>query len=234
MKTKRLMGLSPLISMRLCLFLFTVLLLGSNNTRAAKLHFGLQANPELSWIKPNFTNAGYAGLTFAYKYGLYAAYDITEHYAFATGVQISNRGGKYSYYDSLGIVATSYNIRQRIQYLDIPLNLKMTTNEIGYITYYGEFGLLPSIRLKAHSDVETLINTVSIDKVENVNTVKDINPVNLALHLGLGMQYSLTESTSFLVGAYFNNGFTDLLRDTKLMELKANGNQVGLSVGILF
>ncbi len=234
MKTKRLMGLSPRISMRLCLFLFTVLLLGLNNAHAAKLHFGLQANPELSWIKPNFTNASYDGLTFAYKYGLYAAYDITEHYAFATGVQISNRGGKYSYYDSLGIVATSYSIRQRIQYLDLPLNLKMTTNEIGYITYYGEFGLLPSIRLKARFDEETFVNNVSQAKLENSNNLKDINPVSLALHLGLGMQYSLTESTSFLVGAYFNNGFTDMLRDIKSMELKANGNQVGLSVGILF
>jgi hypothetical protein len=232
MKTKRLMGLSNNLSMRLCVFLIYGFMMVAVPSQAAKIHFGLQASPELAWIKPNFTNARYDGLTFGYKYGLYAAYDITDHYAFATGVQISNRGGKFTYNDTLGV--TSTDIRQRIQYLDIPLNLKMTTNEIGYITYYGEFGLLPSVRLKARSDVEPFVAGVSLGKTENINSVNEINPVNLALHLGIGMQYSVTESTSFLVGAYFNNGFTDMLHDTKPMELKANGNQVGLSVGVLF
>ena len=125
-------------------------------------------------------------------------------------------------------------VHHQIQYLDIPLSLKMTTTEIGYITYYGEFGLLPSFRLKARSDVENFVAGVSMNKTENINSVKDINPITLALHIGLGMQYSLSESTSLLMGLYINNGFTDILHDTETIKFKANANQAGLTVGFLF
>jgi len=235
MKTKRLIGQAANLSLRLSVFIsLFVISCGGNSAKAAKMHFGLQASPELSWIKPNFAGAKFDGLTFGYKYGLYTAYDFTEHYSLSTGVQISNRGGKFSFSDGIGIVPTSTDIHHQIQYLDIPLSLKMTTTEIGYITYYGEFGVLPSFRLKARSDVENFVAGVSMNKTENINSVKDINPITLALHIGLGMQYSLSESTSLLMGLYINNGFTDILHDTETIKFKANANQAGLTVGFLF
>jgi len=47
-----------------------------------------------------------------------------------------------TYHDEINNVFIPRNIDQsyNLKYVEIPLSLKLRTNEIGYLTYYGNFG----------------------------------------------------------------------------------------------
>jgi opacity protein-like surface antigen len=95
-----------------------------------------------------------------------------------------------------------------LQYIEVPLTLKLKTNEIGYLTYYGQIGITPGVKLKGRVDASS--NNQN-DDLQNTNVLKDINFVNLALTVGGGIEYSLTKDVSLLAGIYFNNGFINVI-----------------------
>ncbi len=49
--------------------------------------------------------------------------------------------------------------------------------------------------------------------------------------IGGGVEYTLSGSTTLLLGVQFNNGFMDIADGD---DLKANSNYLALTVGILF
>ncbi|MEP7169437.1 MAG: porin family protein, partial [Bacteroidota bacterium] len=117
-----------------------------------------------------------------------------------------------------------------IRYIEVPLTLKMKTNPIGYIRYYGQFGLAPGFLIGAkgteeHSDNKTL---------NDADAKERINNFNISLVIGLGIEYNLSGNTNLLLGVIYKNGFSDVLNETKYLEGKANANTIGLTVGILF
>ena len=121
----------------------------------------------------------------------------------------------------------------RVNYVNIPLMLKMKTNEIGYLTYYGQFGLLTSIMTKARStDDVTLNGTVS--SLEDYNIDSEVSLIKASLSIGGGFEYAISESTSAFVTVAYNYGFTSITKkESKHVVdfdesdvLDANGNLV--------
>src|SRR5580765_1493502 len=89
-------------------------------------------------------NGSYIG----FCYGLLMDVKIPKNYAFSTGLIISYDGGKLNYLDSVKfntLPNTTYppgtDVEYRLQYVEIPVSIKLMTNQIGYITYFGQFGL---------------------------------------------------------------------------------------------
>jgi len=104
------------------------------------------------------------------------------------------------------------NKRQyKVNYVNIPLMLKMKTNEIGYLTYYGQFGLLTSIKTKARAtDDVALSGTVS--SLEDLNIDSEVSFVKASLSIGGGFEYAFAESTSAFVTVAYNYGFTSITK----------------------
>ena len=118
-----------------------------------------------------------------------------------------------------------------LQFIEIPLTLKMRTNEIGYCTYFFQVGLSPGYAIRTKADIE--INDVVID--DNADVSDQINELNLSMILSAGVEYSLGGSTSLLLGLTFNNGFLDLLDDTDYDgKVKGNSNYLALMAGVMF
>jgi hypothetical protein len=173
----------------------------------SKFNFGLKLSPTLAWFKPSGEIKG-DGAKIGFAYGLVADINFTANYAFETGIDVTYRGGKIKYDFDKKASST-------LQYIELPLTLKLKTNEIGYMTYFGKFGFAPGVNIRATGDISK----------------SDINVPNLALIVGLGTQYSLGGKTSLLVGVTFNNGFLDVL---KLKEAKATTNFLALDLGVMF
>ena len=142
----------------------------------------------------------------------------------------------------------------RAQYVNIPLFIKMKTKEIGYLTYFGQFGLNTSIKTKARStdagDIISATNLASSD-LDDLDIEKEVNLFKLAGSIGGGFEYNLSESTSLSVGIVFDYGFTSLTKKTSdhviaiengqpttefesYTDQNNKANAVRLTIGILF
>lgn len=128
---------------------------------------------------------------------------------------------------------TQYQLNKRsyqTSYIGIPLLLKLKTREIGSMVYYGQFGLNSYFRWKgrAKDDVVVLYSPNSTgygaaDAKSNLMVSKDISFYNAALNFGLGTEWNLAGTTSFVLGASYNLGFTNVLRkDSKFLERRLN------------
>jgi opacity protein-like surface antigen len=195
--------------------LFAICILFISSAFAQKLHFGLGVTPSLSWVHPGTDNLEGDGSKFGFNYGLITEFAITENYSFATGITIENKGGKVK----INVADTIIHQDLTLRYVDIPLTLKMKTNQVGSIRYYGQFGLAPGFLIGARE------NTSDID-------IKDgTNDFNVSLVIGLGLEYNLTGTTNLLIGLIYKNGFSDIVNGS---ESKANINTLGLNIGVLF
>jgi len=206
----------------------------------SNVHFGLKAAPSFAWLRTDSKNFSTNGSKFGFSYGLMTEFNFTKRYAFATGIDVAYRGGKLKSIISLqnasGVDTAIFTTEQAmtLQYIEIPLTLKLKTNEIGYLTYYLQVGVSPGINIRAKADYKSSnqINGVTTTSSEDAADIKkDINSLNLSMIIGGGVEYTLSGSTSLLLGVQFNNGFMDIADGD---DLKANSNYLALTVGILF
>jgi len=190
-----------------------------------KFNFGLKISPTVAWFKISPTVAWFKasdnldndGSKIGFAYGLIADINFTNNYSFETGIDVTYRGGKLKYLDT-------YKMKTVLQYIELPLTLKLKTNEIGYMTktneigymtYFGKVGFTTGVNIRTDGDFKK----------------SDINPLNLALVAGIGTQYSLGGKTALLLGITFNNGFLDVVKEK---HSKATSNFLAVDLGVMF
>lgn len=206
--------------------------------------FGLHASPSITWLKPDLQEYDNEGTRLGFSYGMLAEFSISNNYSLSTGIDISYFGGKLKYEDELeeynlpdpnneiGEITSTYNL----QYLQIPLMIKMSTNEIGYFTYFANIGLGTSIRLGASVE-----DKHSTNGGENTHTIDNLNDdialLKESLIIGVGSEYALGNNITIVGSVNFNNGFTTTIkRDNFQLEKQGNAiaNYVELKLGLLF
>ena len=117
-----------------------------------KFHFGFKITPSMAWIKPDTKSLDREGYRLGFSYGFQTEFRLADNYALATGAQMSYRGGKLKY-DSVVLGIPESTVTFKVQYVEIPICLKMLTNQFNKIRYYGQFGFSPGMRIRALKDV---------------------------------------------------------------------------------
>lgn len=204
----------------------------SNTTNAQGIRFGIFAEPKVSWLTPDVSTITSDGGKFGFNVGLIVDGYFTKNYAFATGISINNVGGKmlYTAADSListngtEVIDANSSVKYKFQYVNIPVGLKLKTNEIGYFSFCSNVGITPQIKIKstAQSD-DNEFNDVNIDE--------EINLFNLGYHIGAGVEYSIGGNSAITVNIIYTNGFLDI---TKREEDKIVMSNVALKIGLMF
>jgi hypothetical protein len=210
----------------------------------SKLRFGFKVAPSLAWLKPDVKGFSSNGSKLGFIYGIMMDYNFAKNYAFSTGLEVSYRGGKikYNYPFSSGNTVHTYSgdDTYNLKYIGLPLTIKLKTNEIGYMTYYGQFGFEPGFKISGKQDfTQTKTTPGGPDEVAADSDVNaDVSSINISLLFGIGLEYRISGNTSILVGVQFTNGFTDVLTGTNHQdtstELKAISNYFALNVGVFF
>ncbi|HEU4716211.1 MAG TPA: outer membrane beta-barrel protein [Bacteroidia bacterium] len=238
---------------------------GENDLK--NFRFGLKATGMLTWYKPDDKKKYESnGVSTKGSYGLSTEFRLNKVAVIATGLQVDYDGGKLNmldtnYYflskdsqfmtksDTAGQHFDTYWLRSRTYnttYLTIPLTLKLKTNEIGFLTYYGQFGVNASFKLKSRvNDKVTTTSLGSADQKDLDNT-SDMSLFRFALNIGGGAEYNLSGSTSMVFGINWYNGFSNVIKsDSKYLfrtasnsyaatPQKATSNAIALTVGVLF
>ena len=122
---------------------------------------GLHFSPNIGWLKPNGSNTQADGSKIGYTFGVIGDFNITENYIFSTGLGITNTGfslvkpDAQTFVNNLGAEVPGYGKTTseiRLNYVDIPLTLKLRTNEIGYMKYYGKVGFGVGVNYGSQAD----------------------------------------------------------------------------------
>jgi hypothetical protein len=193
---------------------------------------GLAAYPTIGWAKPETGTSN--GVNLGFSYGLLADFNFAENYSFSTGLTITTINGKTTeinpspYYDAAAHPnPTAYDLKYMLQYVEIPLTLKLKTEKIGLVRWYGQFGLSNDFNIGAKQNVSLEGRNI----IEGEHIKKDINFYRAGLIIGGGLEYDIARSTSVTTGLTFNNGFTDI-SDDKNRSVK--NHFVSINFGVFF
>ena len=226
-------------------FLMIVLPLISN-AQDSKFKLGLRFAPGISMSRVQDLSednvawsSGSAGLRFSA--GLTGDFNFGKNYSFYTGVwyTVMKAGLKASVDDSAAI-KNSAESEINIQYLQVPLALKLFTNEIAtdvklYFVVGGTAGLaLKEISLSYKDDGK---------KFQKAALGKGYSIGDVGLLLGAGAEYRLGESTTLFAGISYNRGLLNvpsvkgpLIWANKEVDgmYDMNLSQINLEMGIKF
>jgi hypothetical protein len=220
--------------------LFALMLLATitlNAQEFKKFRLGLNVSPNLGWIKPNDKDYKADGLRAGIGGGLVMDFYFSKNYGITTGLQIMNVGGKVI---SEG-AGFSFKNTFKNQYVQVPIGLKMKTNDFSGFNIYGLFGVTAEYCFRAKFDYDFNVAGVSVSD-ENVDAKGDdydlVRDLRLGLNIGLGTEYNIAGSTSLFFGLTYNNGIIGAFKD----DDQGNGNTsstgnlnfFALNLGVLF
>ncbi len=205
--------------------LILIIYLVSVSAYAQKVSLGLKASPGLAWFKSDTKGIKSNGSKLGFSYGAIVDFLFTENYGLGSGLFINHVGGKLEF-QQIDTTQIASKVDYRLQYINIPITLKMRTNEIGYFRYFGQFGIQPGINLGAKGTIEALGLKSDIE-----NAKDDINTFNISLVVGLGTMYNFSGNTSLVLGIEWNNGFSDVFKGD---EAKGKTNFLVANVGVIF
>lgn len=209
-----------------------------------KFQLGMLLSPSTGWVKSNGENINSEGNKLGFNFGLFGDFNFSENYSFSTGFSIINTGGEISIFDSDPNIKDKTIADIQLRYIQIPLTLKLKTNQIGYITYYGQFGLGIAMNYHARADVVALDgNNQTIATANNTDFEDEVNLLRASMLINIGAEYNLSGSTSIILGLGFDNGFTNIFdkkagsfegANKQSRDVNAINNLLLLNLGVLF
>jgi opacity protein-like surface antigen len=230
-----------------------VLLLLAPVTLKAQVKIGMRLTPQLTWATSDNRN------TFSNASRINASYGLMVDYYFADNYAIGTEFGIHAYGTNLNVkrerhsgishngnnITPSANVNYdyRLQYFQLPLLIKMRTNEIGYFRYYAEFGGVAGILSRARATVNTTnfrlqnvnVNNPDVDDeykfIDKPDFYDDVNWFRLGLCMGAGIQYNFMGNSLLQVGIRYEDGLSSF---TKADSWKTSINYVGLNFGVIF
>lgn len=203
---------------------------------------GVKLAPNIGWIKTDGDGYNSEGIVPGLSWGLIADFYFAENYAFSTGFSVSFHNGKISYphiESQQSYAIGRLDRRYRLKYIDIPLLVKMKTNDIGKFRFFGQIGLQPGVRIA--SKAKDSFNSTA--PVFNINTDwhnidSQTNLFRATMLVGLGIEYPIDNSTAIVAGINFVNGLSDVLKGKNTIDgtidHKGIPNAFELSLGIIF
>jgi len=197
-----------------------------------RMQLSFTANPSVNWMSTANQEVNKQKAVLGYDFGLLADiyFSENENYSFLTGLQVLNTGGNLSYRVPFSFAGAdlpqSTNIKYRLRYLEIPLAIKLKTDEINRMHYWGQFGISPMINIGANGS-----SSDGTFKRANIN--EEINMFNLAMNVGAGVDFELGTNNSISAGLIFQNGLSDVTTDNAFKD-KTILNSLKIRLALIF
>ncbi|MBC7923411.1 MAG: PorT family protein [Ferruginibacter sp.] len=176
--------------------------------------------------------------------GLTADFMLTDNYAFSTGLWYTIRRSAFNRVrfpesnDPMTSPTVIGSSEYNLQYLQIPVTLKLFTNEVAPdARLYFQLGGTFDAKL-AERAIDKSLNALY---ARSVNQSKKIyKPVDVSLLLGLGTEFRMGENTTFFGGLTYNRGLLNAVRGLEYNGQDLNDNMktlnstLSLEIGLKF
>ena len=236
------------LNMKKILVIFAVILLSStvlmaqNNKEKEKVSGGLYVKGGLSWMMSNskayFDNKG---VKTSYGFGAIMDWRLTNNFSLNIAAGFNNIGGTAIFKHGVepftdvdgNLIGDSimHNYRYSTSYIEVPIGIKGSTNEIGYFTYFLKLGIDPMVRIKSK---------MTLESKENYIITKNTNLFNVGWFIGGGTEWSLAGNTRLLMELVYCGSLLDMDKiksykdDKTTFNPKLNIHDISLKVGIIF
>jgi hypothetical protein len=211
-----------------------LLFLGISSAAMAQLEIGIQFSPTISgnrFIAEDRHNFEKTNSTLRLGVGVVGDYFFSNNYAFSSGLMYRSKGAKISYRYDDGAGPRTLTDEIAIQYLEVPVTLKLFTNEVAPdVVIYFQVGGALGTKVGAQVNNQKVLN--------GEKTAKRFNVFETSAVLGTGAEMQLGQSTKLFGGVTYLRGlsniddhYKDRLND-KNIAIKNNG--VSIDVGIKF
>jgi len=180
--------------------------------------FTFVLSPQISWIKSDMDRVNNGGSKMGYNFGLLVDYFFGDNYAITSGLTINTTGGKLEYLSS-GNNTVEERQRYNLRYIEIPMGLKLRSEDLKRMNIYGRFGLSPQLNIMAKDNDDNGISD-------------EVKLLDLGYHIGGGIEYSVGGKNALVFGLLFNNGFMDITSSS--YHDKAILNRLVFEFGFIF
>lgn len=170
----------------------------------AQFEIGLRVAPALAgnrFIAESRHNMEKTSMHARFGVGLLVDYFFTQNYALSTGINYTSKGSgiRYSPTQNAGQVTDRFSL----QYVEIPVMMKMYTNEVAPdVKVYFHLGPSINTNISAKVNDEKLINGEKATKRFNLFEVSGV--------LGTGVEYQLGQTTRVFGGLAYHRGLTNI------------------------
>jgi hypothetical protein len=217
----------------------------ATTTVSAQVEIGLKVSPSVNYLRadaPTENAFKSEGSQLGFGGGLVVDYFFGENYAFSTGLQLTGKGGSYSYQykDPNGSGSLSGGTTKLgIQYLEAPVTIKLFTNEIATdIRLYFQAGASVAVPIGARLNGEKRF----VDPTTGGETtaIKHVFFVDANALAGFGAEYQLAKSTKVFAGLSYHRGLLNLdnyfddERNPKLKDVTLKNNVFAVDLGLKF
>ncbi|UOR04323.1 PorT family protein [Hymenobacter aerilatus] len=210
---------------------------------SAQVEIGLKISPSITSLRADSPRNGTGATGFkneksklGFGGGVIIDYFFGQNYAFSSGLFLTGKGGTVSYYD------TALGRRQEqkigVQYLEVPVSLKLFTNDIseGTKVYFQVGGTLAGA-IAARINGEKYYTDPGISNAETRASKHVIIP-DVGLLGGAGVEYLLGQSTRLIAGISYHHGIVNIDRyfdnTRKFSNVTLKNSEVALDLGIKF
>lgn len=205
------------------------------NAAFAQWEIGIKLSPSIATnrvVAPKEFNFSTMNAKTHFGGGVIADYFFGENYAFSTGIIYNAKGAGVKYNYTKGTTTIKGEDEFAIQYLEIPITLKLFTNDIATDTrlYFQAGGSLdPRISAKVNGD--------KLD-ADNKKYTTHFNLMDISALFGAGAEMQMGESTRIFGGFSYHRGLIDIddfyeeKFDNKNIEIK--NTYVALDLGLKF
>ncbi|MBN2805394.1 MAG: outer membrane beta-barrel protein [Prolixibacteraceae bacterium] len=206
---------------------------------AQNFRLGFQASPHMSWMNSSKKNIVNNELRPGIKYGLQADIFLAgfPRYSLNTGLFVANHSfsAHYQVEEDFFINDVTFSepvtLTYQLNYLEIPLNIKLKSDQFYRFTFYGQFGLTNLINLSATASSGD--ERFSGDNINQGMNNRVIKPYNLSMIMGGGAEYDVGGNTALHLGLQYSNGLIDVTTIRNLDE-KTVFNSLRLVLGVMF
>lgn len=226
--------------MKKSILIFTIVfffILKSGLAQEKPFVFGIKVGPSIGWMKPDSKGYDNQGTDVGFSWGFLAEFYLMENYMINSGFNITYLNATLEYPEMIEGESGILNRGYRLKYVEIPLTLKMKTNNFDGISYFGIMGFGAGFRLSAKAKDKFVPEGGTQTNEEN-DITDDIKSFRASLILGVGLEYEMGGDTKVLAGLNFNNGINDILSNQNSFDTtinhKAINNYFELYFAILF
>jgi hypothetical protein len=221
---------------------FGLPMLAQSDMDDRKFRLGLSASPNLGWIRPDIQDFSKDGLKSraGFGIGVMADYKFSDspNYLLSTGFNITTKGGglieawktEVQESDTSHTYLGTNDRTYRMQYVNIPILLKLRTGDVGYMSYFGAIGIDAAFRTraKANDDYTWSVKPTKLEPQDedDIDIADRMNFMRLALNLTLGAEYNLTGNTNIYLGLGIHNGFTNIFNNNgnnRVLKAQSSG-----------
>ena len=156
-------------------------------------------------------------------FGLTVDFPIKDNVAFSSGINYAPKKASIVYEGNSGNFSGRENYR--LQYLQIPLLIRFSTNEI-----------VPGIKIYFTTGFAGEIKVFEESNERDPIIVQKFRPIDASFNLGSGIELSIGPDTIIYGGLAYYRGLVNSVKDAIASDadLKINNDLIGIEVGVRF